>query len=147
MINSLVEKYWNGETSLQEEQTLRNMYERGEFVNIYPELHALFDYYSNQPQITLDENLPWLESTQTRVIRLVQRLSGVAAILVMGLFLYFQVQKTENTYHLNYTEVQDPQEAYELTMDALAFLSSKHEKAMEPLSHINQLEHTNVFNY
>ena len=82
-----------------------------------------------------------------RVIHFLPKLIAIAASLALLLTVSLHLFDNGDTMYKNkYTELEDPEEALEITMEALGFLSKKYEKGTEPMSkHFKNLEKTNVF--
>lgn len=166
-IDEILEKYWTGESSLQEEQALRRYVLSDEVSETHRFLVPIFSYYHSEKKIKALKELHGGELVKQesktiqlnpaqksapekqapKVRRLFPRVATVAATvtaLLMATFMIFQNPADNSRTYVNANEAD---EALEVTMEALAFLSNKYEKGSAPMKHIKQLEKTNVFNF
>lgn len=147
-IDVLVEKYLDADTSLEEETRLREYVSGPDLKPEHSELKAMFDFYSSEQKVGMDKELDTEFIKEPKVRRLWPRVSSVAAAVAVLLAVTVSFFGNEEaSYHHKYTELEDPQEALELTKDALAFLSNKYDKGTKSMIHIKELEKTNVFNF
>ena len=140
-INHLLEKYWEGETSLQEEETLQQYFNQN---NVAPQLEQfkpLFQYFKEEQDVMISDDfekrlLKQIEKEQKVVPAKVRKLSWMTSIrtiaavgiMLMGaVFIFQNIEPEEKDVWAKY-EVQDEQEAIEATRAALALLSGKMKK-------------------
>lgn len=140
-INHLLEKYWEGKTSLQEEETLQQYFNNG---NVTPQLEqyqSLFQYFKEEQDVMISDDfekrlLEQIENEQKAIPAKVRKLSWMTSIrtiaavgiLLMGAVFVFQnLQPKETDVWAKY-EIEDEQEAIEATKAALALLSGKMKK-------------------
>ena len=148
-INNILDKYWEGETSLQEEQTLHEYFNSDAVADELKDLQPLFVYFKEEQNTRLDnpkfddELLAQLEETivrpiqpiqqnrRRRIISLVSRAAAIVLLVIGSIAVYQQVY-TEQSDTIAETEkirLEDLSEeerlAYEQTKAALAYLSSK----------------------
>ena len=148
-IGDLLEKYWEGSSSLQEEQELKDYFAKEQ---VKPELKEHQPYFRsleqashNQLSDDFDERLfakiDALEDTPAagtgRVISF-PRLARYAAAAVIVLATMFGIrqylQPTEVNPVLAAHEVEDPEEALEHTLEALRLLGANLKKGEEEIS-------------
>ncbi len=140
-INNLLEKYWEGESSLQEEETLRQYFNNG---NVAPELEqyqSLFQFFKEEQDVMVSDDfekrlLLQIEEEQKVVPAKVRKLSwmtsiraiaAVGIILMGAVFVFQNLEPEEKDVWAKY-EVEDEQAAIEATKAALALLSGKMKK-------------------
>nr|WKN39621.1 hypothetical protein K4G66_13055 [Tunicatimonas sp. TK19036] len=151
-IRELVEKYWNGDTTLEEEELLRDYLANEDVPADLKKEAALFRYYQAQTRFrNLDDQF------EEKITRRIQRKQSpqwwsnhrsfirVAAVVVMLVVAALLLKtewldtpadpdpiavSTEDTY-------EDPQLAYEQTKEALMLVSSL---MNEGAQHMEQLE-------
>jgi hypothetical protein len=140
-INNLLEKYWEGESSLQEEETLRQYFNNG---NVAPELEqyqSLFQFFKEEQDVMVSDDfekrlLLQIEKEQKVVPAKVRKLSwmtsiraiaAVGIILMGAVFVFQNLEPEEKDVWAKY-EVEDEQAAIEATKAALALLSGKMKK-------------------
>lgn len=149
-IRELVEKYWDGDTTLEEEEQLRDYFSHEDAPADLKKEAALFRYYQTQTRFRkldaqFDEQLTrQIERRQGQQKWLVyQPLLRIAAavVLVVAITLLFKTTgvgptdevaqvSTEDTY-------EDPRLAYKQTKEALLLVSSL---MNEGTQHIEELE-------
>ena len=146
-IKQILEKYWEGETSLQEENLLHEYFNSDDVVEELKDVQPMFQYFKEE-QTTRIENpnfdevlLAQLEETvvqpmrpvynrRNRIIRLVASAAAIVLIAFSGLFIYQemdnggQIAETEKTLQLE-DLTEEERKAYEQTKAALAFVSAK----------------------
>ena len=118
-IEKLLEKYDNGETSLQEEQQLRAYFSQE---NVAPQLEsykAMFQYFANTKQETFTKDVP----LQTKKRSYIYQWISVAAVIVImfGIFMQFNGNNGRTLDDLSEEELQ----AYNHTKEALGLVSTK----------------------
>lgn len=136
----LQDKYWAGETSLQEEVQLRKYY------NTLPEekdpLKAIFQYADRQREIkyegTIVAPMPAKRTFDAR------KWMGIAAsliVLVAAVWMF-----NSDSSRSNETVIDDPEVALQLTKDALAFLNGKiDESSIAVKDGMSHLDKTLIF--
>jgi hypothetical protein len=135
-INQLLEKYFNGETSLAEESQLEHIFSKTE---IPPELELyrhLFNDKANMKQEMLPENFSDQVIQKIQSEKVVPRntfklrayLIRIAALFFLAAAAYIMYQQNEETptYASNSIDTEaSPEEAYQEARDALLLVSSK----------------------
>jgi len=146
-IEKLIEKYWEGETSLAEEKEIREFL-RNDTSPQFRELRMMFGFFEEERTV---EYTGTLKVPTTRVIKMsFFRNIAVAAsmILLIGVgVLYHTTNKPVVGDNFEYGQIDDPELALELTKEALAFISYNINSAQESLSgSIQNLESLNIIN-
>ncbi len=108
-IDQLLEKYWNGETSLEEEKKIKAHFSSKK--NLSPQARY-FQGIEKQKKVTAD--ITFRRSNFNRF--------SVAASVAVGLLVAFFVFK--DAQQKDAFAVDDPQEALEITRNALMMVSS-----------------------
>jgi len=157
-MHALVEKYWNGETSLEEEKILTGYLTSDNVHEDHLDMVPMFSFFENQNAVRMekaldlsfvnDKSTEEAKQTQktTKTRWLFPKVAAVAASMALLLMFTFNMMNSDSG-NASYVEVQDPEEALELRMEALAFLGHNYDKGAMPMKHIKQLEKTNVFNF
>jgi len=144
-LEELLQKYWDCETSLEEEQQLRE-YFRNEKGSEGNEAATLFHYFEQQKNNAVSEQfdkevLGQLKKPKGRVTNLIQTslriAAGVAVLVVAVFFVRQEIRKSdplamEDTY-------DDPQKALEETKKALMMISKGFGRAEQQAKKINLL--------
>lgn len=146
-IDKLIEKYWEGETSLEEEKEIRE-YLRYSNNARYGEIKMMFGFFEEEGKVQYTGTL---KAPKSRIIKMsLFRSVAIAAsmVLLIGVgILYNHNNKPvlDDTYEFG--QIEDPELALEITKDALAYISFNINSAQEPLSgSIENLESLNIIN-
>jgi hypothetical protein len=146
-IEQLLEKYWNCETTLDEEQTLREYFQGNEFPESLKEASHLFRYFETEKNKSLNENFNDAVTKQIRqrqggkIIQMVSWVqiarvaAGILVVIVAGYFIRQEIRKSypeevADTY-------SDPKLAFEETKKALKLISKSFGKAKQEATRIN----------
>jgi hypothetical protein len=145
-LEELLQKYWNCETSLEEEQQLREYFRTEEIPEQLKDTASLFNYFETQKQKAVDTHFEGSVITQLRQPekrgKMVQLLNnsmriaaGVAVLLVAVYFVREEIRKNdtvtmEDTYN-------DPKQALEETKKALMMISKGFGRAEQQAKKIN----------
>lgn len=138
-IQLLVDKYFEGSTTLEEEKELKNYFSTNEIDNSLEQYQPLFQYFETKKtqQVSKDFDKKFFEKVENsgakivpmkRFQRRLMRVAAVAAVL-LGTFILFQptTPSGQGTVAIDWSahEINDEQLAYEETVKALRLLSSK----------------------
>lgn len=152
-IQLLLEKYYEGRSSLEEEKVLRDFFSRSGDDN--PELIPLkrqFEIFTTGQSLSFDSNdlesriinsIEMFEHQQItpvrklKITRYMVAASIAIAVILSGLFIIRSHNKQiTDTY-------TDPQIAYAETQKALLFISSKMNEGIQPLANISKINSGN----
>jgi hypothetical protein len=140
-IEKLLQKYFEGETSLQEEEQLKAFFQKEDVPPHLISLKDLFITYRDQKSIEpLDEQfdedlMSKIKSEKVISIKrkrrsLVYAISGIAAVIVViiAISIYFNVatRSIEDTF-------KDPQMAYNEAKKVMLFISEKFNRGVQPV--------------
>jgi hypothetical protein len=146
-IDELLNRYWNCETSLEEEQQLREYFRGNQVHEQWKETAALFRYFDAHKKKTLDDGAFDAEvikkiktpANQGKVVRLLYNAmriaAGVSVLLVATYLVRNEIRKSTpqeivDTY-------DDPRLALEETKKALMMISKSFGNAGEKAKKIN----------
>ncbi|MFK8104951.1 MAG: hypothetical protein AB8G15_20705 [Saprospiraceae bacterium] len=135
-IKALLEKYWEGETSLAEEQMLKAFFAQPELPSVWQEEKAYFQFLQQEKSIRLTNEVeakvlakikpqPRRLTRRSLVINLL-RAAAIALVFWSGMTYLQQADSLENkilAWEDKY-EPESPEEAYRQTKAALYLLSS-----------------------
>jgi hypothetical protein len=150
-IKILLDKYYEGETTLDEEKILRRYFTSGNVDQELAEYAPLFGYQASeakvQPSENLDAKLTATVSKGRKIAFYNQRnfwiyFSGIAASLLFIASLIFETQlntQSKNPFADTQYSEAETRKAYEQTKTALAYVSGKYTTATEPLGEISKL--------
>lgn len=139
IIEELLEKYFEGETSLEEENRLKNYFTEGEIAENLKAYKPLFEYFKSEKEghLSPDFEQKLMEKIQPvqkeAVLRKINftwiRVAAILAFVVGGLWMLrqWQPEPTEQAAVIDWSkyEPEDPQEAYAQMVKALALVSEK----------------------
>lgn len=164
-INFLVDKYFSAESTVEEEAHLMKYLSSNEIDEEHSHLVSLSEYYNEKRSQTSSTDIEHTlqkvsttpsESSTAKVFSLKKWIPAVAAIFVLG-FAVINLLDTDPTttsteslsYKGHYTELDEEseaQEAYEITKQALALLSSKVNKGTSTVQKsIGKVEKARIF--
>lgn len=153
-IEKLLEKYWNCESTLEEEQELKNWFAKHGNEEDFREEEALFKYFSLEKKRVISqdsfdddilEKLDSVKDTKTRRFFIspnLRNLSRIAAGIIVALaatlyVLYEEEPKVPAVFTQDTFE--NPDEAYAETMKVLNLISEKLNLAKEQTAKISVL--------
>jgi len=145
-IESLLEKYWKAETSLEEEKALRDYFHNSIVPEQLNETAQLFRYFENEKSKTLNENFGDVVTKRVQQRhdgKIVQmnwfrfaRVAAGIAVMVAAVYLIGREVRSSSPKQIADTE-SDPQLAFEETKKALMMISKNFNKAQREASKIN----------
>ncbi len=149
-IEALLAKYWECETSLEEENQLREYFNQQDIPAQFKEAAALFVYFGEQRnkqvnEITFDktvvDKIQAKPKDKSKVVRLMYNFSRIAAglIVVVVATYYIRTEIRKTTPQEMVDTYSDPKLAFEETKKALLMISKGFGKAEEQVKKINLL--------
>jgi hypothetical protein len=149
-IDELLNRYWNCETSLEEEQQLREYFRGGNIPEQWKETATLFRYFDEHKKKTLNDvsfDRTVLEKVKApkngKIVKLVQNslriAAGVAVLMIAIWFVRNEVRSTVATNGSGQVEdtYDDPKLALEETKKAFLMISKSFGTAEEQAKKIN----------
>ncbi len=144
-MNELLNKYWEGHTSLEEERELKNYFNGNEVAPEHEIYRSVFNTFELENELEKELNFDafaklapvekQVDRSKVRVLKGLGIAAGFAALLALG-SNYIGTEQTKadlGTY-------EDPKEAYYATVEALQLVSSKFNNGrsnLKPLEEIN----------
>ncbi len=130
-IREFMRKYWDGDTSLREEELLRDYFKADEVAPEFESFRPLFVFFGQSKKVRMqtDIDLPQIDekSAKNRIIPL-RWLRNVAAgaVLLIGLLFLMKLSDTPSEQDWAYEDTfEDPEIAYQELRKAIYFMSSK----------------------
>jgi hypothetical protein len=146
-INALLEKYWNCETSLEEEQQLKAYFRGKEIPEQLKETAVLFQYFDDHKKKDLTDStfdhevLKKVKTPQGKIMKLMynsMRIAAGIAVLVVAFFLVRnEIRKTSPPPVAQEDTIDDPKLAFEETKKALLMISKSFGSAQNKAKKIN----------
>lgn len=138
-MDELVEKYWQGETSLEEEQLLQQHFKNNSAEN-GPE-KALFTFFESEQANTYTKEVKMPKAKIRFLSPKVMSIAASLAILLAALWTFNQYNQSSNQ-----TVIDDPEIAMQLTREAFALLNGKVELGEKAITdNIVHLDKTLIF--
>jgi len=134
----LLEKYFEGETSIAEEIELKNYFSSPNVAPHLEQYQPLFGYFSMAKEQKYTQQIPLLS-----IKRKVAWLSIAASVVIMlgiGSYVYFNANVAMENKELG--SYDDPEEALAATQKALAMLSNNVNVGVESVQYIQVYENT-----
>lgn len=153
-IEELLEKYFEGETSIIEEKELKNYFSSPNVAKHLEQYKPLFGYFEMAKEQTFahevsgieeESQVPngMLELDNTNKKRKIAWLSIAASVVVLlgvGTYTYFNINAVKENQELG--TYDDPEEALEATQKALAMLSDNVNVGIEGVQYLQVYEVT-----
>ena len=143
-IEILIEKYFQGETSIAEEKELRSYFSSPDVAPHLEQYKAMFGYFTEAKQQKFTQEIP----QQTKK-RKVMWLSIAASIVVLfGMVTFFMINTDEAVTQNELGSYDSPEQAFRETQKALALLSSNVNIGIESVSYIQEYDNSKnlIFN-
>ncbi len=137
-IEILIEKYFQGETSIAEEKELRSYFSSPNVAPHLEQYKAMFGYFTEAKQQKFTQEIP----QQTKK-RKVMWLSMAASIVVLfGMVTFFMINTNETVTQNELGSYDSPEQAFRETQKALALLSSNVNIGIESVSYIQEYDNS-----
>ncbi len=141
-IKILLEKYFEGETNLQEEAQLARYFQQENIAEDLVQYKPLFQFYDQQKSIAPSEEFDRKIQQKTRpekrpyVVRMYRVMARVAAVIALSFltyqaYEYYILPEQKNPNYIVLDEAADAEEAYEQIKAALMLVSSKMNEGTE----------------
>jgi len=135
VIQQILDKYWEGETSLQEEAQLREFFSRDDVPESLRAIQPMFQFYKQEQEAFLNGDFDERLSSKLKaadnqvprratIVRMISRAAAIAAIFI-GVFWVYKINSVET---LNKPEKLEAQMAYQEAKAALMLISRKLKK-------------------
>ncbi|QDW18666.1 hypothetical protein [Flavobacterium sp. KBS0721] len=138
-IEDILEKYFQGETSIAEEKELKDYFSSPNVAQHLEQYKPMFGYFSQVKEQKSTQTIPLKTKKQN-----VAWLSIAASVVVLlGVGTYFYVSEKNAAPAVAQTELgtyDDPEEALAATQKALALLSSNVNVGIESVQYIKEYE-------
>lgn len=139
-IEDILEKYFQGETSIAEENQLKEYFSSSNVAQHLEQYKPMFGYFSQAREQKSTYEIP----LQTKKRNVAWLSIAASAVVLLGIGTYFFVsEKNETTAVASQTELgtyDDPEEALKATQKALALLSNNVNVGIESVHYIKEYE-------
>ena len=128
-MKNLIEKYWQGESSLEEEKQLREWLKTAPDSPENRRLAYLMNWYEAEAGIQIPRKLNAPAPTSAKRISMMRWAIGIAAaiaLLLATVSLAIKLNEEDNRKSMAYVDTYEtPEEAYAATQEALLLISTK----------------------
>ncbi|MGK7395442.1 MAG: hypothetical protein ACNS62_12775 [Candidatus Cyclobacteriaceae bacterium M3_2C_046] len=152
-IEILLEKYWQAETSLQEEQELHHFFQKVDIPDHMKDTAVLFQYFQKeQEELKLDEKfdqdiLEDLETEEKPIgrkaamfdLNKVWKMAAVIALVISFVIGYQYLDQSNHPAVAELGTYEDPEAAYEETKKALLLISAQLNKGQQYAQEITRI--------
>lgn len=138
-IEDILEKYFQGETSIAEEKQLKEYFSSPNVAQHLEQYKPMFGYFSQVKEQKSTQEIP-LKTKKRNVAWLS---IAASAVVLLGVGTYFYVSEKNITPVVAQSELgtyDDPEEALAATQKALALLSSNVNVGIESVHYIKEYE-------
>jgi hypothetical protein len=138
-LEKLIEKYFEGETSIAEENELKVYFSSSDVAQHLKQYQPIFGYFSQAKEQQFTQEIP----LKTRKQNSAMWLSIAASVVIMlgvGTFMYFETNKTEE--FVACSPEDNPELALQQTQKALALVSEHLNTGIESVGYINEYENS-----
>lgn len=136
-IEILLEKYFQGTTSISEENELRSYFSSSDVAQHLESYRPLFSYFSQAKEHEYSKQIP-LQSKK-RAVAWLSVAASVVVLLGIGSYLYWN---TNQSSQQNLGTYNDPEVAFRETQKALAMLSNHVNTGIESVQYIQEYENS-----
>lgn len=155
-IKQLLDKYWNSESSLEEEHILTAYFNQPDVDQEFEAFKPLFNYFDEQRRLTIDLEDQIMSKIndakpEGKVIRMPwRRVISIAASVLIFISLTFSIfqYRQNNKGNIGFADTyQTPEEALEQTKAALLYLSQRMNKASDQATKsLHKTQNLNILN-
>nr|WP_315225028.1 hypothetical protein [uncultured Flavobacterium sp.] len=138
-IENIIEKYFQGETSIAEEKQLKDYFSSSNVAQHLEQYKPIFGYFSQVKEQKSTQEIPL--QTKKRNVAWLSIAASVAVLLGIGTFSYVSEKNTTTVVAQSELGTYDnPEEALEATQKALALLSNNVNVGIESVQYIKEYE-------
>ncbi|WP_445719005.1 hypothetical protein [Flavobacterium sp.] len=137
LVEQLLEKYFQGETTIAEEKQLKAYFSSNDVAPHLAKYQALFGYFETQKGTQFVQKLPLKPRKQSNV-----KWIGIAAsfVVLFGLATFYFYPSVPNNEDLG--TYDNPEEAFAATQKALLMVSEQVNIGMESVVYLEEYEKT-----
>jgi len=138
-IENILEKYFQGETTIAEENQLKEYFSSPNVAQHLEQYKPMFGYFSQVKQQKSTQNIPL--KTKKRNVAWLSIAASVVVLLSIGTYFYVSEKNTAPVVaQSELGTYDDPEEALKATQKALALLSNNVNVGIESVQYIKEYE-------
>ncbi|RZJ67827.1 MAG: hypothetical protein EOO50_04420 [Flavobacterium sp.] len=135
-IESLLEKYFEGETTIAQENELKDYFSSQDVAQHLEQYRPMFGYFVKAREQQFEQTLP-LQPRKRNVVKWLSVAASVVVLLGVGTFAYNSMQTAPKEDLGTY---DDPEIAFRETQKALDLLAGHVNTGVESVEYINEYE-------
>lgn len=135
-IELLLEKYFQGETSIAEEKDLKNYFSSLNVAQHLEQYKPMFGYFSQAKEQQFEQQIPL--QTKKRKVAWLSIAASVVVLLGIGTYSYVNYNSVNSDQNLG--TYDDPEVAFRETQKALALLSTQVNTGIESVQYVKEYE-------
>jgi hypothetical protein len=138
-IEKILDKYFEGETSIAEENELKDYFSSSDVAQHLKPYQPIFGYFSQAKEQQFTQEIP----LQTKKPNKVMWLSIAASVVMMlGVSTMMYFENNESKQFVACTPEDSPELAFEQTQKALALVSEHLNTGIQSVGYINEYENS-----
>ena len=138
-IEKLIDKYFEGETSIAEEKELKNYFSSSDVAQHLEQYKSVFGYFSQAQSQQCNATIPLKAKKRTNVAWL-SIAASVVILFGIGTFMYTKTNDKPSSQLSDLGTYDDPEVALAETQKALELVSEKINVGIGSVSYINEFE-------
>ena len=136
-IEILIEKYFEGETSIAEEKELKAYFSSSDVAQHLEQYKPVFGYFSQAKQEQFTATIPLKSGRKQNRLAWLSVAASVVVMLGIGFFAY---QNTSEPTQENLGVIDDPEIAFKETQKALALISKHVNTGIESVNYLGEYQ-------
>ena len=136
-IEILIEKYFEGETSIAEEKELKAYFSSSDVAQHLEQYKPVFGYFSQAKQEQFTASIPLKSGKKQKRLAWLSVAASVVVMLGIGFFAY---QNTSEPTQENLGVIDDPEIAFKETQKALALISKHVNTGIESVNYLGEYQ-------
>lgn len=136
-IEILIEKYFEGETSIAEEKELKAYFSSSDVAQHLEQYKPVFGYFSQAKQEQFTASIPLKSGRKQKRLAWLSVAASVVVMLGIGFFAY---QNTSEPTQENLGVIDDPEIAFRETQKALALISKHVNTGIESVNYLGEYQ-------
>lgn len=136
-IEILIEKYFEGETSIAEEKELKAYFSSSDVAQHLEQYKPVFGYFSQAKQEQFTASIPLKSGRKQKRLAWLSVAASVVVMFGVGLFAY---QNTSDPTQENLGVIDDPEIAFKETQKALALISKHVNTGIESVNYLGEYQ-------
>lgn len=136
-IEILIEKYFEGETSIAEEKELKAYFSSSDVAQHLEQYKPVFGYFSQAKQEQFTASIPLKSGRKQKRLAWLSVAASVVVMLGIGFFAY---QNTSEPTQENLGVIDDPEIAFKETQKALALISKHVNTGIESVNYLGEYQ-------